>query len=524
MPPVIAPSPTVGTAGDAAVHQSIYPSLYSPGMAAPLQQQQQLLHTYAEQRTLAPQANPVAYNPAPPPKPAAQAVLPQHFYNPQYQQVLQQQQQHVQQQAQCRPPYATPQMPPQYLQPTGNHIPVQQNPQYGQWAAPPQQGYPPVQQPAQYMQQQQAPPMQYAPPPQYQPTAPPMQAAPQYAHQPLAASMYPNNPATPFHLGPLPVVQPPQAPQPAGPASPGPAVGHAPVAVPQAAPPQIAAPVAPPAASQSPPSSKRYTAVQKLGAGGQGSVWLVDLKFKGFQYTTVQNAPVDSTERVALKRVPCQSFEDANMALEEVKFLIKFRHPNIIGYHDFFLEQEGAVFNVCIAMEFCCNGDLGAYCVAHGAPTEADAARWAKEIASALEYLHLQKIIHRDLKPANVFLDEQLVCKVGDLGLLRRVQQIEEQVKTQVGTPMYLAPEVLANKNYDEKVDTWALGCLLYTIMTGIIRNINFEIYANPDICTQLRSDLSNRYSERLVSAVLGLIKPNPEDRPSAASFLKQME
>ena len=76
----------------------------------------------------------------------------------------------------------------------------------------------------------------------------------------------------------------------------------------------------------------------------------------------------------------------------------------------------------------------------------------AKELAEALSYLHSHNIIHRDIKTLNVFLDDQKRVKLGDLGVSKIVSSSISAQNTRVGTPLYLAPELVKHRPYDFKV------------------------------------------------------------------------
>eukprot|EP00668_Euglena_longa_P046470 GGOE01062155.1.p1 GENE.GGOE01062155.1~~GGOE01062155.1.p1 ORF type:complete len:658 (+),score=112.79 GGOE01062155.1:69-2042(+) len=384
--------------------------------------------------------------------------------------------------------------------------------------------YPPTPHPSKYT----------APPPPHQT---PFPAPPQLPQQPA----YNNSPG--FH--PTPAQPPPPAtPQQALPYAPGPnrqppqQMHQYPSPIPQpyyplppAPPNTIGQPNAPPNPGPLRPpamnTSKRYETVRQLGSGGQGGVWLVNLLQTGQAYTTPQAAP-RAAELAALKIIPCVSLEHANMALEEAKFLMKFDHPHIVGHRDFWLEQDGPKFNVCIAMQLCPNGDLAQCVQTYGRPPCQVAARWLLQIADALAYLHERNIIHRDLKPQNVLLDDAMNCRLADLGLLRRVSHVDENIQTQVGTPMYLAPEVLRQQNYDSKVDIWSLGCMLYTLTTSKMRNINFEIFAHSSgpayYLEELLWEMSEKgYSQPLVAIVGRCLSPSPSSRPTAQAVMAEV-
>lgn len=87
------------------------------------------------------------------------------------------------------------------------------------------------------------------------------------------------------------------------------------------------------------------------------------------------------------------------------------------------------------------------------------------QIISALHYCHQRKIIHRDLKPANIFIDESWSnIKIGDFGLSRELGEHSIYAETHVGTPLFMSPEIMLNQKYNDRIDIWALGCILYEL------------------------------------------------------------
>ena len=105
---------------------------------------------------------------------------------------------------------------------------------------------------------------------------------------------------------------------------------------------------------------------------------------------------------------------------------------------------------VAAVPELCCEG--------------AALVRTARDIASGLAHLHLASppIIHRDLKPGNVLVDEHGRAVLCDFGISRRMADAESSAQTRIGTPAYMAPEILAGKPYGAAVDIYAFGMLLY--------------------------------------------------------------
>jgi serine/threonine protein kinase len=137
-----------------------------------------------------------------------------------------------------------------------------------------------------------------------------------------------------------------------------------------------------------------------------------------------------------------------------------------------FLHMDGGLMQVCTVMEFCRSGDLAQHLLTlkEGSETvdERRGMSWMFQLCEALSYLHQRKVVHRDLKPANVFLHlisrTDMALKVGDFGLAATLEAGKRT--SRVGTPCYLAPEILFNEEYGDRVDIWGAGCIFYEMLT----------------------------------------------------------
>lgn len=87
---------------------------------------------------------------------------------------------------------------------------------------------------------------------------------------------------------------------------------------------------------------------------------------------------------------------------------------------------------------------------------------WFTQICLAIKHIHDRKIIHRDIKTQNIFMTKDSRVKLGDFGIARVLSHTREQAKTIVGTPYYLAPELIENQPYSFKGDIWSMGVVLY--------------------------------------------------------------
>ncbi|XP_038934931.1 inactive serine/threonine-protein kinase PLK5 isoform X8 [Rattus norvegicus] len=153
--------------------------------------------------------------------------------------------------------------------------------------------------------------------------------------------------------------------------------------------------------------------------------------------------------------------------------------------------------------------------------TEPEVRYYFRGLVSGLRYLHQQRIVHRDLKPSNFFLNKNMEVKIGDLGLAARVGPAGRCHRVLCGTPNFQAPEVVSRNGHSAKSDIWALGCIMYTVLTGtppfaaaplseMYQNIRDGHYLEP---TQL--------SPSARSLIARLLAPDPDERPSLDHLLQ---
>ncbi|CAD8108765.1 unnamed protein product [Paramecium sonneborni] len=149
----------------------------------------------------------------------------------------------------------------------------------------------------------------------------------------------------------------------------------------------------------------------------------------------------------------------------EIEILKRLDHPNIIKIYEFYQDNK----NIYIVTELCTGGELFDKIQDQQAFSERKAAETMKQILSAVNYLHKSKIVHRDLKPENILYEAnkpQALLKIVDFGT-SRVFESGYKMNQKLGTPYYIAPEVL-ERRYDEKCDVWSCGVILYILLCGI--------------------------------------------------------
>ncbi len=192
-----------------------------------------------------------------------------------------------------------------------------------------------------------------------------------------------------------------------------------------------------------------YTLKRGIGRGGFGEVYF---------------ALSDGGKEVALKLL------HANQEIEirGVQQCLNLKHPNLVALYDLRRDAQGRPW---VVMEYVAGESLSSLLDSHrskgGLPTEV-VREWFLMIARAIGYLHDHGVVHRDIKPSNIFI-ENGILKIGDYGLSKSISASQRKDHTErVGTLHYMAPEI-GSGNYDKGVDIYAIGVLLYELLTGTV-------------------------------------------------------
>ena len=219
------------------------------------------------------------------------------------------------------------------------------------------------------------------------------------------------------------------------------------------------------------------SSVKRSAAGALEDNYAVDPKVLGRgHYGVVRKCVNRATgEKCAVKAIPRAKIHRPEVLEREISILRNLKHPNIVEIRDVFQDPH----HVFIVTELCEGGELFDAIIAktqtkEGHYSERDAAKLIKQILDALAYCHAQKpaVVHRDLKPENfLFISPKLErLKVIDFGLATEehcsVQGISDPLRTRVGTPYYIAPEVL-RKEYTSQCDLWSVGVVSYILLCG---------------------------------------------------------
>jgi Protein kinase domain len=151
--------------------------------------------------------------------------------------------------------------------------------------------------------------------------------------------------------------------------------------------------------------------------------------------------------------------------VRETELAIGLEHPNVVPIHDAG-DVDGRVY---LAMRLVEGTDLRALLRTDGALDPGRALAICRQVANALDAAHAKGLVHRDVKPSNVLLDQNEHSYLADFGLTRRLDEQAAPIREgrSVGTPAYLAPELIEGTPADGRADVYSLGCVLFECLTG---------------------------------------------------------
>ncbi|POW07014.1 hypothetical protein PSTT_08544 [Puccinia striiformis] len=185
-----------------------------------------------------------------------------------------------------------------------------------------------------------------------------------------------------------------------------------------------------------------YAKIKKVGQGASGSVYVAKVLSNG--------------SKVAIKQMDLKVQPRKELIVNEILVMKESQHPNIVNFLDSFIVRETELW---VVMEFMEGGALTDV-IDNNTMEEDQIASICFESCKGLQHLHNQSIIHRDIKSDNVLLDAQGHVKITDFGFCAKLTDQKSKRATMVGTPYWMAPEVVKQKEYGAKVDIWSLGIM----------------------------------------------------------------
>ncbi|KAJ6835344.1 serine/threonine-protein kinase PAK 3 [Iris pallida] len=252
----------------------------------------------------------------------------------------------------------------------------------------------------------------------------------------------------------------------------------------------------------------KYELLHELGKGSYGAVY--------------KARDIKTSELVAIKVISLSEGEEGYDEIQgEIEMLQQCSHPNVVRYFGSYQGEE----YLWIIMEYCGGGSVAdLMSVTDEALGESQIAYICKEALKGLAYLHSIFKVHRDIKGGNILLTDQGEVKLGDFGVAAQLTRTMSKRNTFIGTPHWMAPEVIQESRYDGKVDVWALGVSAIEMAEGLPprstvhpMRVLFMISSEP---APMLED-KEKWSLLFHDFVAKCLTKDPRLRPSATEMLK---
>ncbi|EGG19711.1 p21-activated protein kinase [Cavenderia fasciculata] len=252
---------------------------------------------------------------------------------------------------------------------------------------------------------------------------------------------------------------------------------------------------------------KIYFNINKIGEGGAGEVF------------EAVNSRTNNT--VAIKKMKLKA-QNLKTVINEIGMMKNSTHPNIVQYIDSYIVAD----ELWVAMELMRGGCLTEVLDQYRdiQLTENQISFVCGEVLRGLEYIHKFNRIHRDIKSDNILIGSQGEIKLADFGYAAQLTQARQQRNSVVGTPYWMAPELIKGNNYDFKVDVWSLGIMTREMAEGEPPYLEFPpLRALFLLTTQGVPPLRDAYkwSKEFNEFVNLCLEKDTEKRPTAAELLQ---
>ncbi|WPH02388.1 Hypothetical protein R9X50_00525100 [Acrodontium crateriforme] len=251
--------------------------------------------------------------------------------------------------------------------------------------------------------------------------------------------------------------------------------------------------------------TKKYRSLVKIGQGASGGV-----------YTAFE---VGTNKCVAIKQMNLEQQPKKDLIINEILVMKDSKHKNVVNFMDSFLVRG----DLWVVMEYMEGGSLTDV-VTFNMMSEGQISAVCRETLHGLQFLHSKGVIHRDIKSDNILLSMEGSIKLTDFGFCAQINESHHKRNTMVGTPYWMAPEVVTRKEYGRKIDIWSLGIMAIEMIEGEPPYLTesplralYLIATNGTPAIKEEHNLTPVFRDFLQFA----LKVDPEKRASAHDLLK---
>ncbi|THY50100.1 serine/threonine protein kinase [Aureobasidium pullulans] len=250
--------------------------------------------------------------------------------------------------------------------------------------------------------------------------------------------------------------------------------------------------------------TKKYRNLNKIGQGASGGV------FTAYE--------VGTNKCVAIKQMNLEQQPKKDLIINEILVMKDSKHKNIVNFMDSYLVKG----DLWVVMEYMEGGSLTDV-VTFNMMSEPQIAAVCRETLHGLQFLHSKGVIHRDIKSDNILLSLEGNIKLTDFGFCAQINESQHKRTTMVGTPYWMAPEVVTRKEYGRKIDIWSLGIMAIEMIEGEPPYLNesplralYLIATNGTPQIKAEEELTPSFRDFLAFA----LKVDPDKRASAHDLL----
>lgn len=251
--------------------------------------------------------------------------------------------------------------------------------------------------------------------------------------------------------------------------------------------------------------TRNFRNLVKIGQGASGGV-----------YTAYE---VGTNKCVAIKQMNLEQQPKKDLIVNEILVMRDSKHKNVVNFLDSFLVRG----DLWVVMEYMEGGSLTDV-VTFNMMSEGQISAVCRETLHGLQFLHSKGVIHRDIKSDNILLNMEGSIKITDFGFVAQINESQMKRTTMVGTPYWMAPEVVTRKEYGRKIDIWSLGIMAIEMIEGEPPYLTesplralFLIATNGTPTIKEEENLTPVFRHFLNFA----LKVDPEKRASAHDLLK---